>query len=174
MSAIPIGIHYTIPAIPIIEDQTDFLEVGPLLVGVEYRHIDDDEIEQNLQNTGDSAEMRAEVAASRGLNAEPDEGLSLHVFDPKNKFEHLRFDMFKHDPHYHYMYPDHHIMVPFDANANGSMWNWISHILSSGQLPDMLRYANADHLASALDQSVANDLLERVRNVRARQGLDTS
>ena len=51
-----------------------------------------------------SGEAMEEIQAATGGQAVEDNGVSIHVFGDDGH-EYLRFDMFEHGPHYHYIEP---------------------------------------------------------------------
>ena len=90
--------HYDLMPIPPIEAHTRFFEADPIVIGVEYRLLDEE------------IAAASEIAAARGSDMGPgagmdDRGVSLHVYavEGGERLEHLRFDCFEEDPHYHYV-----------------------------------------------------------------------
>src|SRR5262249_13592900 len=92
---------------------------------------------------------------------------SLHVCGTDDGLEHLRFDCFENEPHYHYI---HHAeggntVVRIDELAIGDpvvfTLNCVEH-----HLADMLRYSGAEGLADAVASNPA-DVSAAVGRVRA-------
>lgn len=92
--------------------------------------------------------VTAEELAARGpRNA----GWSIRVLDPETRVEHLRFDGFVKDPHYHYTSGPQPDPLAYDSVANGDFLEWVCERLST-RLDAMLRTAGADDLAQRVDQ----------------------
>jgi hypothetical protein len=83
--------------IPADPEQTRFVEAGPVRIGVEYRELDQ---ASTFEMT--AADGTATTAQQPGF---ADRGFSLHVHDSRTDVEHLRFDAFDAEPHYHYIVP---------------------------------------------------------------------
>jgi hypothetical protein len=114
-------------------------------------------------------------------------GPSIHVFSADHREEYLRFDVFGMVLHYHYILNDvnHNILWGYDPDTNGPMIPWAIRSLRD-RLPTMLRRANANALASDVEQqgwdSSVLPEVERAANaaltaraddlVRAREGMD--
>lgn len=94
-----------------------------------------------------------------------DNGVSIHIFGSNEGHEYLRFDMFEHGPHYHYIEPsgEKQTIVDFDRVAMGDMLTWTLNQLST-RLPEMLRFAGGDTLAATLD---INAIIESLTKVSA-------
>jgi hypothetical protein len=144
--------HYDVMPIPPIETQTHWFEAGSVAFGVEYR----------LLNDAIAAAHVLEEAAGADPSDGPildDSGVSIHVCDNRGteRLEHLRFDCFAEDPHYHYIsWNDRsNDMIHIDPIADGDPLSWALDRIRT-RLPEMLARAGAGHLE--LDR----DLLERV------------
>ncbi len=79
-----------------------------------------------------------------------DYGASLHVCGTEDGLEHLRFDCFENEPHYHYIRHAEggNVICRLDEIAQGDPIEWTVGRLRT-RLPEMLDYAGADHLAKA-------------------------
>ena len=88
------GTVYTVPPIPPDPKHTKYVEGGGLRIGVEYRLLDEAELEANYQGAA-----MEEVQANIQGNVE-DDGVSLHLESVEDDHEYLRFDCFRSGPHY--------------------------------------------------------------------------
>lgn len=113
---------------PLVEEATEYISAGPLVIGIEYRYLQ---------------------------TVDPEEGVCLHVFadSPAGRTEHLRFDCFKDGPHYHYLTWSEHrqVVFPMDSVANGDPLAWAIECLRN-RLPSMLTYAGAQALAEETER----------------------
>jgi hypothetical protein len=154
--------------IPPVEERTEWFEAGPLAIGVEYRRLDDAiaaaaEKEAAVGTSGSAA------AAATGLD---DRGVSLHVCGlapDGRRLEHLRFDCFQEDPHYHYVSWRERFnhMLHLDPAAEGDPLVWALERLRT-RLPEMLRRAGAADLAGRVDAGALAALLPRVAEAAFR------
>jgi hypothetical protein len=166
MATFPLGITTEIGAIPPVEENTRYVDCGVLSIGVEYRFLNNELIADNYQGTKDK-----DAVAEKAPAAIDDEGLSFHVYDRASGVEYLRFDVFREDPHYHYLRPDGtQQIVPYDTSANGEMFDWATTCLRS-RLPQMLEYAGVRDLAGRVDDADLQAALPKVMELaRAGQG----
>ena len=89
--------RYTLMPIPPIDDQTRFFDAGAITIGVEYRLLNNDIVNQHMDAGTERIDIKGEIN---------DCGVSLHVYGKDaggKRLEHLRFDCFDDDPHYHYV-----------------------------------------------------------------------
>jgi hypothetical protein len=157
MSGISLGIRYDVDPIPPEPASTRYLDAGPLRVGVEFRHLTDDVLDAGF--AGEAAKAIIDEARPEAID---DQGFSIHVMDTATGGEHLRFDMFDGDPHYHYIVPgSHNILIPFDENAFGDMLDWAIECLRS-RLPAMLRFAEVPELAEQVDQDKVDAVIPEI------------
>ena len=150
--------HYDLMPIPPIEAQTRFFEADPIVIGVEYRLLDEE------------IAAASEIAAARGSDMGPgagmdDRGVSLHVYavEGGERLEHLRFDCFEEDPHYHYVsWKDRtNQMVHIDVTAVGDPVDWALDCIGT-RLPQMLDRAGASETVKKLDLIALQTILPRV------------
>lgn len=141
------GIVYTVAPIPPDPEHTTWVEAGALRIGVEYRVLDDAELESNYEGR----DMQ-EIRAAQGDRTIQDNGVSIHVAGAQDGHEYLRFDMFEQDPHYHYIEPsgERQTVVQFDRVAMGEMLPWTLGQLRH-RLPQMLERAGGEGLVPKLD-----------------------
>ena len=158
---------YDLMPIPPVEERTEWFEAGSLAIGVEYRHLTDAiaaaaALEAAEGTAGSSA------AASTGLD---DRGVSLHVCvaEAGARREHLRFDCFQEDPHYHYVShaPRFNHMLHLDPVADGDSLAWALERIRT-RLPQMLARAGAAAAAATLDPAALDALLPRVAEAAYR------
>ncbi|MFT5201789.1 MAG: hypothetical protein ACI9C1_001167 [Candidatus Aldehydirespiratoraceae bacterium] len=154
-----VGTTYNIPPAPPDPASTDWLDAGPLRIGVEYRKVDPEALEKIYAETEHLAELKA--ASPEGGFA--DEGVSIHVVSVADDFEYLRFDMFLDEPHYHYVdkAADSNTIVNFDTIAHGPVVDWTLMQLRT-RLPEMLRYVGANDAADSVDDAVAALVADQV------------
>lgn len=152
------GTVYRIAPIPPSKDHTTYVEAGAIRIGVEHRLLNDAELAAHY--TGD--DMTEIQAATQGVAVE-DNGVSIHIFGSADGHEYLRFDMFEHEPHYHYIEPsgEQQIIVEYDRVAMGDMLDWTLNQLAT-RLPEMLRFAGGATLAATLDTGAIIESLTKV------------
>jgi hypothetical protein len=164
-NALPLGIRVDGGAIPPVEEHTTYVDVGALSIGVEYRLLTDDIVDDSYAGTEDAAE----VDANRP-DALDDEGVSFHVCDASDGREYLRFDAFRDDPHYHYIHAEgYQQIVVFDPSASGDMLQWSLGCLES-RLPEMLRHAGAGELADKVDRALVAAALPGIATLAREAG----
>ena len=159
------GTVYTVPPIPPDPDNTTWVEGGGLRIGVEYRLLDEAELEANYEGKA-MEEVQANIQG-----AVDDDGVSLHVTSVRDGHEYLRFDCFQTGPHYHYIEPsgEKQTIVDFDPAAMGEMLPWALNQLRE-RLSPMLEYAGGADLLPELDPTaVAGALPEVERLARAAE-----
>ena len=74
--------------------------------------------------------------------------MTIHVLGAADRLEHLRFDCFEHEPHYHYIRnaEQANVVVRIDTFAEGDPTAWSLRCLRE-RLPEMLAHADATELA---------------------------
>jgi hypothetical protein len=161
--------------IPPVEAQTEWFEAGPVAIGVEYRRLTD-AIAAGAVLAGAEGDAGSAAAAATGLD---DRGVSLHVcgIEGGARREHLRFDCFQEDPHYHYVShePRFNHMLHLDPVADGDPVAWALERIRT-RLPQMLARAGAGALAARVDAAALDAILPRVAEAayRARHRSDDS
>jgi hypothetical protein len=164
---------YDLMPIPPVEAHTEWFEAGPLAIGVEYRRLTD-AIAAGAQTSAAVGEAGSAAAVATGLD---DRGVSLHVctLQGGERQEHLRFDCFEEDPHYHYVSWGERFnhMLHLDPVADGDPLLWALERIRT-RLPQMLERAGAGAVAAELDLRTLEALLPRIRSAafRARWGRD--
>jgi hypothetical protein len=159
------GTVYTVPPIPPDAEHTTWVDAGVLRIGVEWRNLDEAELEANYEG-----EAMEEVQAAITGNIQ-DNGVSLHIAGVDDAHEYLRFDMFEQEPHYHYIERsgERQTIIEFDRVALGEMLPWALHQLRT-RLPEMLAYAGGEDLVAKLDRKlIASSLAEVERLAREAQ-----
>jgi len=152
------GTVYTVAPIPPDPEHTTWVEAGALRIGVEYRVLDDAELEANYEGR-DMEEIRTALQ-ERTIQ---DNGVSIHVAGAQDGHEYLRFDLFEQDPHYHYIEPsgERQTVVQFDRVAMGEMLPWALGQLRH-RLPQMLERAGGKDLVPKLDRASLDAGIARV------------
>ena len=80
--------RYALMPIPPIETNTRYFKAGPITIGVEYRLLNDELVNQHMTSEQQQIELPDNI---------DDRGVSLHVFgahDSGEQLEYLRFDCF--------------------------------------------------------------------------------
>jgi len=153
--------HYTIMPIAPVEEQTRYFEAGAIAIGVEYRLLNDAIAAKHVDSEA------PEMDGTAGLD---DCGVSLHVFATHSdgqRLEHLRFDCFDEDPHYHYVdwKGQSNDMVHMDAIADGDPLAWALDRIRT-RLPQMLERAGAADIP--VDPGAIEAVLPRVSEAAYR------
>ena len=156
-----IGTVYTVPPIPPDEAHTTWVPAGGLSIGVEYRLLDDAELAANYAG----AQME-EIQANIKGDTVNDNGVSLHVKAVIDDHEYLRFDLFEHEPHYHYIEPsgEKQTIVAYDFVALGEMLPWALHQLRH-RMTEMLEFAGGAGVVSQIDPARLEEGLRRVEQL---------
>jgi hypothetical protein len=133
------GIRYEVMPIPMVPEHCIPVAAGPVQLVVESRHLTN----QILHDTYAGNE---EVETAIHFD---DFGASLHVCGPDG-LEHLRFDCFENEPHYHYIEQSNqaNTIVRIDELAVGDPIEFSLSCVAQ-HLPDMLRHTGAGELADA-------------------------
>ena len=141
--AFRVGTYYDMMPIPPIDENCVALDAGPVRFVVESRHLT-----AAIARAALPAEKLPEEETRPGLD---DYGASLHVYGSADGLEHLRFDCFDDDPHYHYvMQADGgQLVCPLDPVAEGDVITWVLDRVRR-RLPEMLDFARAAELAAAV------------------------
>jgi hypothetical protein len=149
-----LGLDFShVTPVPPDPEHTTYLEAGPLSIGVEYRVVGPETMVQMVDADGRTVTRPVQVT---------DTGASIHVCDGATGHEHLRFDAFDDDPHYHYLSPGRsNLVVMFDRAADGDMVPWALECLRH-RLPAMLAKAGAEELGQAVGAGVPDGVIEEV------------
>lgn len=162
-----VGKVVLLPPEPLVPEKTTFIEAGPIVIGVEDRHI----TTESLQALYAGNPEHAATFAARQGDVE-DKGISIHVLSAATRLEHLRFDCFDEDPHYHYITHDEdgglrNRWVIYDRAANGAMLSWALDCLRH-HLPHMLACAGADPEMVGVDPATITRLVDEVEALTTR------
>jgi hypothetical protein len=136
-----LGNFYSSMPIPAIVEHCINVDAGALRFVVESRELTNEILLTQLPEG--SVTIPDEVTYD-------DYGASLHVVGTEDGLEHLRFDCFEKEPHYHYIRHAEggNVICRLDEIAQGDPIEWTVGRLRT-RLPEMLDYAGADHLAEA-------------------------
>ena len=143
-----LGNYFSIMPIPAIDEHCIALDAGPVTLVVESRQLTDELARGNIApEISEAADARAEL----GLD---DYGATLHVNGTVDGLEHLRFDCFENEPHYHYVRnaDGGNLICRIDQYAEGDPIDWTLNRLRE-RLPEMLEFAGVPELA---EQTRAN------------------
>lgn len=173
IEAYRLGREYTVMPIPMDPDHCVEIAAGPLVFVAEARWLSADGVRDHASSTG----RLDEIDDVEGLQ---DSGLSVHVLDARTGREHLRFDCFQNEPHYHYIdqAAGTNIVVRIDDVAEGDPVAWVLGRLRE-RLPEMLDFVRLPTLANIVrsEHAVVGrsiDELERVLTSTAPIGRSTS
>jgi hypothetical protein len=162
--------RYDVMPIPPVDTRTEYLDAGAVVFGVEYRLLTDAiAARARLESAGGG-----ETGSRENLD---DRGVSIHVFGVADgeRREHLRFDCFDENPHYHYIsWSDRfNHMVHLDPVADGDPVAWALERIRN-RLPQMLARAGAPDVAAKLDATALEQVLPRLTEAvyRARYHSD--
>ncbi|MGU3500545.1 DUF7700 domain-containing protein [Mycobacterium sp. C31M] len=141
-----LGKLYEGDPLPVVVEATTYYPAGAITFGVEGRALFED---------GDAAPWAG--------------GPTLHVFETATGLEHLRFDAFPGEEHYHYLTPGvQNHWVGFDTVADGDFVDWLLDRVRH-KLPSLLRFAGADRLADQVDARALGEVLDTVEaHLRSR------
>ena len=130
------GNRYDQLPIPMVTEQCIPVDAGAVQLVVESRKLTNEIIEGAFRDVVD-----AQIAFD-------DFGATLHVCGTADGLEHLRFDCFENEPHYHYIEPmaGANTVVRIDELAVGDPVEF-SLACAELRLPDMLRNCGAADLA---------------------------
>ena len=150
--------HYSVMPIPPVDAHTEWFDAGAVRVGVEYRLLTDAIAAAHLALPASGGERGQTVNLD-------DRGVSLHVFARQDGEwrEHLRFDCFAEEPHYHYIsYRDRmNDMVRLDPIADGDALAWALERIRT-RLPQMLARARAPEAGRAVAPAELEAALPRI------------
>ena len=154
--------RYKLMPIAPIESHTRFFDAGAVTIGVEYRLLTDDIVNQHMDRQGEHMD----------LGPLDDRGVSLHVYSQAGdgeRVEHLRFDCFDDAPHYHYVDWDegNNDIVQIDQVADGDSLAWALDRIRT-RLPQMLERAGASTTAGRVDTTALEEVLPRVSEAAYR------
>lgn len=131
-----LGKLYQGDPLPVVVEATTYHPAGAVTFGVEGRALFED-----------------------GSNAPWAGGPTLHVFETATGLEHLRFDAFPGEEHYHYLTPGvQNHWVGFDTVADGPFVEWILARVRT-RLAELLLFAGATALAEDIDPGVIDTVL---------------
>jgi hypothetical protein len=150
------GNRYEVMPIPMVPEHCIPVHAGPVNLVVESRQLTDQILAETYAN-GEIPE--AEVHFD-------DFGASLHVCGAADGLEHLRFDCFELEPHYHYIeqVAQANVIVRIDEIAVGDPIDFSLRCVEE-RLPQMLRNSGADDLAAEVETHM-DDVHAAVAKVR--------
>ena len=159
------GRRYQQLPIPMVTDRCIPVDAGAVQLVVESRRLTNEIIDDTY-----AGRVKPEVDFD-------DFGASLHVCGTADGLEHLRFDCFENEPHYHYIEQDAgaNTVVRIDEVAIGDPVEFTLTCVEH-QLPAMLRHCGvtdlADQVAAEQDKvdaavAAVRELMERAREPAA-------
>jgi hypothetical protein len=142
----PYQLGFRLPggAIPPVPENCVSLAAGPVVFVVESRTLDD-------QAAGTTSGGEPSDGMSQFFD---DHGPTLHVYGAADELEHLRFDCFSSEPHYHYFHRAEaaQTLRRIDQYADGDPVQWAVRRVRD-RLPEMLEYCGQGELAAAVRSS---------------------
>ena len=161
------GNRYERLPIPMVPEHCVSIDAGAVQLVVESRQLTDAILDDTYHG---------EVSTEIGFD---DHGATLHVCGTADGLEHLRFDCFEHEPHYHYIdqAAGANVVVRIDELAVGDPVEF-SLACVADHLPDMLRNCGvadlADEVAAQIDwvQAAVGEVRALMLQARARSPED--
>jgi hypothetical protein len=157
------GFYYSMPPIAPVAEHCRPVAAGPITFVVESR----------LLTTAILATELPEVELTGDYD---DFGATVHVCDNQG-VEHLRFDCFEHEPHYHYLLNAEggQLVCRIDEVANGDPVQWTLERLRH-RLSPMLALAGAHQLAGDVEaqQAVVTGAVDQVAELLYRASADAN
>ena len=141
LDAYKLGRAYAVMPIPMVPEACTDVPAGPITFVIEGRRLTDEVIVDN-------AVARGGLDAIEKPDGVDDGGMTVHVLGTDDRLEHLRFDCFQHEPHYHYIdnAEQANVVVRIDTFAEGDPTAWSLRCLRE-RLPEMLAHAGVPELA---------------------------
>jgi hypothetical protein len=161
------GIFYATMPIPPIPEHCITVDAGPVAFVVESRLLTNEIL--RTQHSAGSLDLSAAVY--------DDFGATVHVCDASDGVEHLRFDCFEKEPHYHYIKNSEkgNLICRIDEVAEGDPIEWTLGRLRQ-RLPEMLELAGAQQVARAVqDRSeLVTPAIDRVDELLRRAQIEAA
>ena len=156
------GTRYGQLPIPMVTDDCIPVDAGAVQLVVESRRLTNEIIKGAYNDT-----VKAEVPFD-------DHGATLHVCGTADGLEHLRFDCFENEPHYHYIEQaaGANTVVRIDEVAVGDPVDF-SLACVEHHLPEMLRYLGLAELADAVaaEPAKVSAAIAQVRELMQKAGV---
>ncbi len=142
LEAYKLGRSYDMMPIPMVPEACRDVPAGPVTFVLEGRRLTDEVLIETAAAQGNPSSFEEPSGVSDG-------GMSVHVLGTADGLEHLRFDCFEIEPHYHYIRNDEqaNIVVRIDTHAEGDPTAWSLGRLRNN-LPEMLAHAGVADLAA--------------------------
>jgi hypothetical protein len=157
------GFYYPMPPIAPVAEHCRPVEAGPITFVVESRLLT-------------TAILAAELPDVELTGEYDDFGATVHVCDDQG-VEHLRFDCFEHEPHYHYLLNAEggQLVCRIDEVADGDPVQWTLERLRQ-RLAPMLELAGAHQLARAAEanRAVVTNAVDQVAELLSRASAEAT
>lgn len=154
------GIRYDVMPIPMVAEHCVPVAAGAVQLVVESRHLTNEILTETYED---------DLQIENSIHFD-DFGASLHVCGPDG-LEHLRFDCFENEPHYHYIEQANqaNTIVRIDELAVGDPIEFSLNCVAA-HLPAMLRHCGDAELADAAEQRMdeVRDAVAHVRGLMQR------
>ncbi len=156
------GNRFDVLPIPMVPEHCHTVDAGPVQLVVESRALTNAILDETYADALPVTDL-----------AFDDHGASLHVCGTADGLEHVRFDCFEHEPHYHYIEhgPGSNVIVRIDEVAVGDPVEFTLRCVRE-RLPEMLENAGQAELGAATRAEIdkVHVALERVAELMARIG----
>ncbi|CAN5791105.1 hypothetical protein BH10ACT1_BH10ACT1_16910 [soil metagenome] len=161
IDAYRLGRAYAVMPIDMVPEACVDVAAGPITFVVESRRLTDEAIIASAEEQG----RRDAIDEPDGLD---DGGASLHVLATADRLEHLRFDCFENEPHYHYIRnaESSNVVVRIDTFAVGDPRAWALSCVRE-RLPEMLEHAGATDLADQVRSHPVSALSAALARIEA-------
>jgi hypothetical protein len=150
------GNYYDIMPIPMQLEHCVWIDAGAVQLVVESRQLTNAILDSTY----------AGVDMPHAAVEFDDYGPTLHVCGSDDRLEHLRFDCFKNEPHYHYVDQTRqgNTILRIDEVALGDPIDFTMRCVEA-RLQEMLELAGAGPLAAKVDMRVVHAALPKVRQL---------
>lgn len=150
--------------IPVIPEHTEYLNAGALTIGVGYRLLTEEIVNEYLAKIG--------YTKPRSVTYNNDDGgVSIFVFSKEGTEykEHFRLDCFDAAPHYHYGYQKENAQerVYLYPTVTGNSMERTLWCLTN-RLPDVLKHVNQPELAEKVDKKKIEAIIPQIRDAVKR------
>ena len=134
------GNLYNVMPIPMVPDECHAVDAGPVQLVVASRNLTNVILDETYKDIGGVPEKHIEF---------DDYGPTLHICGTADGLEHLRFDCFVHEPHYHYIrqHDTANVVCRIDEVAVGDPIAFTLQCVRE-RLPDMLELSGVPALAA--------------------------
>lgn len=140
------GNLYNVMPIPMVPEECHPIDAGPVQLVVASRNLTNYILDETYKDIGGAPEKHLDF---------DDHGPTLHICSTVDGLEHLRFDCFEHEPHYHYIrqHDQSNVILRIDEAAVGDPVDFTVRCVRE-RLPEMLEISGATDLAAQVRASM--------------------